>query len=176
MAEKLAWDEIVQELQAPIYRYCMHLLRSSADAEDATQDSFLKAYRAENQPPNLPEMRLWLFTIARNVCLDRLRWWKRSPLSFLNSDSTPTSGGFEQPGHQSDLKFILQRVLAELPKRQYEVFVLRHWHGFSTEETATLLGIDSGSVKSHLKRSIDRLRRELSALGISDNDFASASV
>ena len=64
---------------------------------------------------------------------------------------------------QSELGMTLHKLVARLSQRQREVFILRHWHGFSTEETAEQLGLNCGTVKSHLKRAIDHLKHELAS-------------
>lgn len=172
--QEVDWDELVEELHPAIYRYCLHLLhhRSSADAADATQESFLKALKAAHRPATIAEARLWMFSIARNVCIDQMRWWKRAG-SFLFS-----SGTAERPetDRADVLRLMLRESLKKLSSRQYEVFILRHWHGFSTEETATLLALDSGSVKSHLKRAVDHLRKDFVDLELSDNQSGAARV
>lgn len=55
----------------------------------------------------------------------------------------------------------IKQLVCNLPQRQKEVFILRHWHGFSTKETADLLSIGEGSVKSHLSRAIDKIKLDL---------------
>lgn len=167
------WEEIVEELHQPIYRYCMHLLRNTSTAEDATQQAFLKAFQAKQQPSTLSETRLWLFTIARNVCHDQRRWWRRASSFFVAQDTSQPQGA-SYPQH--DLRLVITEALQKLSTRQYEVFVLRHWHGLSTEETAQILKIDPGSVKSHLKRAVDRLQNELGGTSVNDNQLAISNV
>lgn len=81
-----------------------------------------------------------------------MRWWNRF---FNNHASAEVDTGESQ---EVELALAIKGALKELPRRQHEVFVLRHWHGFSTAETAELLGIDQGTVKSQLKRAIDKIK------------------
>jgi RNA polymerase sigma factor (sigma-70 family) len=102
-------------------------------------------------------MRFFLFRSARNTFYDRFRSLKRL-FKFQNSQAQ------EVPEvKDASLKLVLTELIEELPDRQKEVFILRHWHGFSTEETANLTGLNPGTVKSHLSRAIDKLKTGLLA-------------
>jgi RNA polymerase sigma-70 factor (ECF subfamily) len=158
--DNLDWEEFVELHYTAIFAYCNQMLRSSADAEDAVQDTFLRAYKQLGSLKEKAAARAWVYTIARNVCLDKQRWWKRQ-LRHL-SEHTEEAVDLGVPGQQrSEMAARLQRLIAALPLKQREVFVLRHWHGFSTDETADILGINTGTVKSHLKRAVDKLKQEL---------------
>ena len=149
------WDEFVAEYYAPIYRFCFHILGSREEAEDLPQDTFFKAYKSFSSVTKQESIRSWIYSIARNGCIDRKRWWKRFlPASHEVEDlrSTPES---------PDLSMTLSKLVSALPQKQREVFVLRHWHGFSTSEVADFLKIDEGTVKSHLKRAVDKLKVQL---------------
>jgi RNA polymerase sigma-70 factor, ECF subfamily len=153
--ESINWQKLVDEHYKEIYSYCFHFFNNASDAADATQDVYVKAIKNRTKLAliNENERRFWLYRVARNVCIDKKRWWKRFLLfkSEYLPDSTPTT--------DAPLIISLQKAIAELPNKQKEVFILRHWNGFSTTETAQLLGIDEGSVKSHLSRAIAKLKK-----------------
>lgn len=155
-----SWDEIVSQYYANIYAYAFHLLRSKADAEDITQDTFIRAKRALPTLKNEATLKAWLYSIARNLVIDKQRSLKRF-FNYLNTKEQVSV--FDQ---KLELGVMLTQLIEKLPRRQKEVFILRHWHEFSTEETAELLKIDAGSVKSHLSRAITKLKSELSASGV----------
>ena len=150
------WDEFVEQYYAPIYRFCYHILGSREEAEDLTQDTFFKAYRSFSSITKQESVRSWIYSIARNGCIDRKRWWKR----FLPRE--PEGEELQAPASSPDLSMTLSKLIQALPLKQREVFVLRHWHGFSTREVADFLRIDEGTVKSHLKRAVDKLKSQLS--------------
>lgn len=146
------WEDFISRYYESIYSFCFHYTGRHEDAEDVTQEVFLRAFSAKARVRE--NERAWLYSIARNRCADRYRSLKRF-VSFL--------GGLEQRDEAEEAGELgsVRRALVALPKRQKEVFILRHWHGFDTAETAKLLQIEEGTVKSHLKRAIESLRREL---------------
>lgn len=149
------WERFVYEYYQDIYSFCFQFTGNQHDAEDATQATFLKAWNKFSTLQDQSAARGWLYSIARNSCLDQCRWWKR----FLGFKKTlPVEHNISG---DSDLARHLEKLIAALPLKQREVFILRHWQGFSTRETASLLGISSGTVKSHLKRAVDSLRKDI---------------
>ena len=138
-----------------IYRFCLHFLGSRAEAEDVTQEVFIKAFQSLDSVREEGATRGWLYSIARNCCIDKKRWWKRY-LTFLHRGREE---GVDQG--MGELSLTLSKLISELPERQREIFILRHFHDFSTEDTAQLLNISPGTVKSHLKRAVDSLKKAL---------------
>ena len=147
------WERLVEGYYERIFSYCCHLLGSKTEAQDITHEVFVKAYTTHHKLRDVTKERAWIYTIARNCCFDRRRWWKR----FLYSDKQPEVENI----FSSELSYEIQEAVAQLPTKQREVFILRHWHQFSTEETAQLLHIHTGTVKSHLKRAVDSLKERL---------------
>lgn len=154
------WEQFVRTYYSSIYAFCKQILGSSAEAEDATQETFLRAYKKQSTLKEYSAQRAWIYSIARNACFDRKRWWKRQFRLFVRTEDETTEAVATQP-QLSELTQELQKAIAELPQKQREVFVLRHWHGFSTEETARLLNLETGTVKSHLKRAVDKLKQRI---------------
>lgn len=165
------WERLTGEHYAVIYRYALHLSGSKSDAEDIVQETFLKARKAKARPDSDGERR-WLYTIARNVVIDKQRWWNRwGNRQGVEFEESQSNESFSEP-----TTFILKHLKA-LPLRQREVFVLRHWHGFSTTECAEFLNIGVGSVKSHLSRAIATLKKTILASGESvDNQLGIPNV
>jgi RNA polymerase sigma-70 factor (ECF subfamily) len=151
----LVWEEFVAQFGERIYRYCHHMLGSAAEAEDATQDVFVKCFEKAEELSKADSLTAWVYTLARNRCIDRLRWYKRA-LSYLESRPVAIS-----PPPGTELQMTLRTMIAKLPSQQREVFILRHWHGFSTDETAQLLKVHTGTVKTQLKRAVDKLKGAL---------------
>ncbi len=163
--------------QKRIYLLCRRLLQDSEEADSATQDVFLKAFKAlqrsSHEPGELEYPDKWVTRIAVNTCLDRLRskaWkiWQRRPSAEDEKvilEMTP--GSDPDAERQLFAKQIQQRLEAALQKlssRQRAVFSLRHYDAMPLEEIADILNLDTGTVKAHLFRAIGKLREELKDL------------
>ena len=153
--EHTAWDDFVAQYYREIYHYALRVLGSVAEAEDVTQETFLAAYLSRDRIERL-QARFWLYRTCRNRCIDLQRWWKRWKKRLAEM---PVQSA--QAGEGDSLAAEIESQIRGLPLRQREVFVLRHWQGFSTAEVAQLLGIGQGSVKSHLVRAISKLKSAL---------------
>lgn len=150
------WETFVNEHYSKIYGFIYQFLGSKADAEDATQEAFLRAYKSYSSLREPSSAKAWIYSIARNVCIDKSRWWKRYTATISNLDREDTANP-----KTTELTLTLRKLINELPIKQREVFILRHWHDFDTKETAKLLSISEGTVKSHLKRAIDKIKKDL---------------
>lgn len=151
----ILWNDVVEDYYTPIYRFCLHFSGDQSEAEELTQDTFLKAHKSIGNINDPSKIKAWLYSIAKNTCRDRYRWWKRRPIHHSEIEISDHSLSC------SPLAMTILGLINKLPTKQREVFILRQLHGFSTEETATLLSISAGTVKSHLKRAIDRLKLNL---------------
>jgi RNA polymerase sigma-70 factor (ECF subfamily) len=166
-----AFDELVNRYERRIFRLTMNITQNREDAEDATQDAFLKSFQ------HLPDFQgdsrfyTWLVRIAANEALMRLR--KRRPNQV--SLDEPVQGeddlmprevedwgpSPEQRYAQSELHEILDQVIDQLDPDFRTVFVLRDIEELSTEETAQAMGISVPAVKSRLLRARLKLRQKL---------------
>lgn len=161
--------------QHRILLLCLRLLGNAEDADIATQDTFLKAYRAleHGEGPTLNDPAKWLTRIAVNTCLDRLRslrwqFWKRRPapedectILALAPAAGPSP---EQAFFASQIGGRLKKALGRLSDQQRSVFVLKHYEDRSLQEIAEVLNLSVGTVKAHMARAIAKLRLELKDL------------
>lgn len=158
--------------QRRIYGLCYHMLQDRDEADSATQDVFLKAYRALQKPgtEEPTEPAKWLTRIAVNTCLDRLRsrrwqFWRRRAQAAEEQDTldhTPVlEPGADDYYYATQIRERLSTALAQLSDRQRAVFTLRHYENLSMDEIATVLGLDTGTVKAHMHRAVSKLRVEL---------------
>jgi RNA polymerase sigma-70 factor, ECF subfamily len=158
--------------QRRINLLCLRLLRSSDEADSATQDVFLKAFRVLERSGGraIREPAKWLTRVAVNTCLDRIksnRWmfWRRR----VSGDDgqtllrlTPAAGlTQEEVLIARENMRRLNQSLFRLSARQRLVFVMRHDEGRSLDEIAEMLGLEVGTVKAHMARAVGKLREEL---------------
>jgi RNA polymerase sigma-70 factor (ECF subfamily) len=164
--------------QRRIFLLCRRMLQDPDEADSATQDVFLKAYKAmtkaaENDLDELDNPGKWVTRIAVNTCLDRLRsksWkiWQRRPAAAdeeiilqMTSDSEPDA---ERLLFSQQIQRRLEFALTKLSDRQRAVFSLRHYESLPLEEIADVLKLDVGTVKAHLFRALTKMREELKDL------------
>lgn len=158
--------------QKRIYLLCLRLLRDRDEADSATQDVFVEAFRTleKSGGPAIQEPAKWLTRVAFNTCYDRLRskrwrFWQRHA-SNAGGDAllriTPAVGpNQEDAAAARDIHRRLERALERLSVRQRAVFILRHDEDRSLEEIAGIMGLDAGTVKAHMARALKKLREEL---------------
>jgi RNA polymerase sigma factor (sigma-70 family) len=135
------YDRHVRELLG----FCVYMLGSRQDAEDAVQATFASAYRALRADSRPVALRPWLFTIARNDCLSILR--RRRPVVELGGEVAPGP----DPAATAELREEVRRVfegLRELPERQRAALVLAEVHGLSQAEIGEVLGVRTDQVKA----------------------------
>lgn len=161
--------------QRRIYGICQHMLQDRDEADSATQDTFLKAYRALANPERVDpaDPAKWVTRIAINTCLDRLRnrrwqFWRRNsgtddPQVTFNITRSRAPEA-EDRCFAWEIRIGLQRALAKLSLRQRAVFTLRHFDDMTIDEIAELLALDPGTVKAHMHRAVEKLRVELRSL------------
>lgn len=129
--------EELSEIYGKIYRYCFYKVRNSAAAEDLTQEAFLR-YFAQNKKLKRGEDTAYLYTIAKNLCIDHFR---RKPSEELHEDY-PDEGFSEA----SDTKTAVRAALEKLDESHKEAVVLRYLGGLSVNETAEVMGISRFAV------------------------------
>jgi len=141
-----------------IYRYVLGLMKSPAEAEDLTQDTFLRVYRCGDSLRDPAAVRGWLYRIATHVCLDRLR--QRKPMTSLDSAEgeqrvMPTVSTFPSPleiSERRETSACVQRCLDFLPDKYRAVILLHKAHSLTAPEIAGLLGVTLTTVKMRLHR------------------------
>ncbi|MFW7414412.1 RNA polymerase sigma factor SigE [Demequina sp. SO4-18] len=168
---ELTWERIVEEHSGRVYRLAYHLTGNQHDAEDLTQDVFIRVFNSLSQfKPGTFEG--WLHRITTNLFLDRMRRKKRIRFDFMADDdvSVPTSRSFDrhersgQPEDAFDMSHLGDDIVAALSDLQPEyraAVVLSDIEGLSYEEIAATLGIKMGTVRSRLSRARAKLRESL---------------
>lgn len=170
-----AFTALVGRHEGEIYRTCLRLLRDPDDALDATQETFLRAYRGLARFRGEATFRTWLFGIALNACRNRLtsaHSRARRRTVGLHRDADDAGNDVELPlpdpapgpeadAYSGELRHALQVALAAIAAEYREVLVLREIEGLEYAELARVLGIAEGTVKSRLARARAALRAAL---------------
>src|SRR5512142_1670940 len=154
------------EHYARILRYVRSIVRDAGEAEDLTQETFLRAYRRRDSLHDRDAVLPWLYSIATHVCLDRLRQRKRQPRTesqldpelMSPPDPAPSAG---LPLEQEDMSTCVQAYVHELSDRYRAVLLMHDVQGLTTREIAELLGDSTGSVKIRLHRARRQLQTAL---------------
>ncbi len=158
-----AFTDIVEHFQSPVYNLCYRMLGTPQEAEDAAQESFIRAYRyIYRYDPRRP-FATWLLSIAAHYCIDQQR--KRHLLSvdldeiieFGITDDAPDPETVVTTGEQTEL---IQKRLAALPVKDRMVLILRYWYDFSEDEICEALEISKSAVKSRLHRARQHMAEE----------------
>jgi RNA polymerase sigma-70 factor (ECF subfamily) len=170
-AARERFAELVARHQRRALRIAFHYVRDAADADEAVQDAFVKAYSHIGTFREELPFEVWFTRILINGCLDRLKARKRrekwlvpptidpsgverNPADFLPSRSPSP----EEHVLRQERRRQLHAALGQLPERQRLVFALSHFEGRSSREVSQLTGLNESTVRVHLFRAIRRLR------------------
>ncbi len=160
-----AYAQLVRAYQPLATRVAYLICGGSADAEDAAQDGFVKAYRALDRHRDGAPFRPWLLSIVANEAKNRRRSAGRRAGYELALVEDRALGGAAPSPEAAVLVHESQRTLltavAALPARQRDVVSCRYLVGLSEAETASVLGLPAGTVKSRAARVLARLRERL---------------
>ena len=173
--DERAYREIVARYQGRVFSLALRMLRQREDAEDVTQETFVRMFRAAERYDQNRPFSAWLFTIAARLCIDQVR--RRRMITVSLSRVDPGSGeeqtmDIEDPGlgpaeETSRLEEERRtRVLIDsLPPHYRIVVMLRHQEDLSYEEIADALELPLGTVKARIHRARALLRQRLEAQG-----------
>jgi RNA polymerase sigma-70 factor (ECF subfamily) len=164
--DKLALEALIRRYQTYVFRLCCLVMRNEQDAEDMTQETFLRACRAlpRYQSREGSSFEAWLYRIAVNCCRSRMRrkwyqmlpWPEPAPQIMAEPDEQP-----ERRVEQNEWRAEILDAIDSLGDKHRMVVVLRYYAGMSNEEIAETLGLPSGTVRSRLFTARERLRQVL---------------
>ena len=142
-----------------VYRLCFTYMKSEADAEDCTEDVFVKVLTGEYAFSDETHQRKWLAVTAINLCKDRLKSYARRNVGSIDDDMMPEP---EVPAAE-DQTDVLEAVMA-LPPKLKDVIWLYYYEGYPTEEVARLLGRPPSTVRNQMRDARNLLRSTLGEL------------
>ncbi|MBN1264949.1 MAG: sigma-70 family RNA polymerase sigma factor [Anaerolineales bacterium] len=154
-----AFANLVDAYQGPVFNLCYRMLGNREEAEDAAQETFLKAYRALNRYDSSRKFVNWILAIASNHCIDRIRRRRLQLFSFEDvvpledhKSTKPEAAVFE-----SEYKKEVQELVGQLDQKDRAAVILRYWYDMSYDEIADSLDLTVSAVKSRLHRARKRM-------------------
>ena len=175
--ERTAFAELVRRHNRPIYNFVLRQLRVPSVAEDVTQDVFMRLVQNAAEFKHEARFSTWLYTIARNLCIDQLRKLSHRRHASLDqqvgnqpyaqllgdtiSDPSPLSNA-EHNALSSEVRSSIVRAVDSLPDDQREVFLLREVASLPFRDIAEITGVGENTVKSRMRYALDRLKDALS--------------
>lgn len=147
-------EQVMTQWEVPLLRTCYLLLRDAALAEDAVQETFLKAYKAIDTFRGESSEKTWLFRIGVNVCRDmkRGRWFR-----YLDRRVTPELLPIPAPEADEDYQELSEAIM-RLPDKDKEIILLYYYQNMNIREIASALGLAPSSVSNRLKKARERLK------------------
>jgi RNA polymerase sigma-70 factor (ECF subfamily) len=158
--------------QKRIFLLCMRLLRNRDEADSATQDVFVEAYKTLERQGHcsIHEPPKWLTRVAYNTCYDRIRskrwrFWQMHSRNTCGDDALRTiptdMPSQEDRAVAQEIRHRLELAINRLSIRQKMVFLFRHEEQLNFDEIAGIMRLDPGTAKAHMARAIKKLREEL---------------
>ncbi len=171
--DRSAFALLVRRHQRPLYNFAFRHLASSAAAEEVVQDSFMRVVENASDFRQTSRFTAWLYTIARNLCIDALR--KRAPRQHRSLDepanhddglslaerTADQSANVERSAVSVEMRARLLSAIDQLPDEQREVFLLREISDLPFKEIAGVVGAPENTVKSRMRYALERLQAAL---------------
>ena len=165
-----AFEQIVLQTERAVYNLAFSIVKKKEDAEDVTQETYLRLWRAASEIKLESSLKLYILRTARNLALDLIR--KNSKRDEIDTVILDAEGEFEidiaddSPDSRPDESYlrkiekeVVRQSIEELPSAAREIIVLRDIEGLSYTEISEMLGLTEGTLKSKLFRARERLRK-----------------
>jgi RNA polymerase sigma-70 factor (ECF subfamily) len=165
----VAWEEIVRRYRRRIFGVAYKFTGKYEEAEDLTQEIFLRVFRSLDRFDCSADFGTWLYSVSRNHCIDRYRSGRREREALVDREMSMedfASGRFDPHRllEARDNKQMLTSALQTLPAKLREAVVLRDIHGLTYQEIVSRLDLPEGTVKSRINRGRLELGRALVAM------------
>lgn len=161
------FEAVLETYHGEIYRYLLRATSRAAEAEDLSQEAFLRAYRAYQTLPAETNVRAWMFTIATNLCRNHFRAEGRRRRALAAARLTRASADGAGPDGEallSEARAHLDRLVAGLPLKQRLAFILRKVHDLDYDAIARSLDCSAESARAHVFQALRKIRRGLPGL------------
>jgi RNA polymerase sigma-70 factor (ECF subfamily) len=174
-----AFEILVTRHQGPVYNFVYRILGQREAAEDVLQELFLRIVKGAGQFERRAKFTTWVYTIARNLCIDaqrKARYRRADSLDQgLDDDAdSPTLGatisdgarGADDRAFDAQTRRAMVAAIEALSEEQREVFMLREYAGLPFQEIAAIVGCPENTVKSRMRYALENLRKRLEKAGI----------
>jgi RNA polymerase sigma-70 factor (ECF subfamily) len=167
-----AFELLVTRHRKPVFNFILRFVRDTAHAEDVTQETFLRLVKGANAYERQAKFTTWLYTIARNLCVDAARRGKHRKAASLDAplddggasllDFVPDGGAaVDRQAQSRELALRLRAAIESLPDEQREIFLLREVADLQFNEIAAVVGCPENTVKSRMRYALEKLRDAL---------------
>ncbi len=160
-----AWAQIMTNYKRAVFGICLGILRNAADAEDTAQEAFIRAYEKLHTYKIERKFSTWLFTVAANLCKNKLRRAKFSLPLKRDDLLAGAEPGADELAAQDALQAAVRRALDRLRFDYRAPMLLRFYADLDYKEIAAVLGVPEGTVKTRLHRGKRELKRMLEQEG-----------
>ncbi len=176
-----AFATLVQRHRGPVYNFILRYVGHRQRAEDVLQETWLKVVRNSSEWQPKARFTTWVYTIARNLCVDSARKESFRKAESLDAPASLEEGdgrtvgeqvaddvaqGPDRAAHNVRLRPMIEKALESLPVEQREVFLLREYQGIGFKEIAEVTGVNENTVKSRMRYALEGLRKRLAELGV----------
>jgi len=168
--DQAAWETIVRTYWRKVFNVAYRFVGTYEEAEDLTQEIFLKVFRSLNTFDRRANFQTWLISVSRNFCIDRYRSGRRDREVFareIDASTVPAEAPGLSPHSRVELQdrvALLREALRALSPPLRAAVLLRDIHELSYQEIARELGVAEGTVKSRINRGRAELARQIEAL------------
>jgi RNA polymerase sigma-70 factor (ECF subfamily) len=171
--EETAFEALFQRHKGKVFNFSLRMLSDRAEAEDVTSETFIQLFNKRYRDTGQARLTTWLFTVARNACLTRLRakklfqplWFKRNATDdFEEWDIPDTADPPSELLRKKEMARAVRRAVLALPQEQKEAVILREYFDKEYAEIALILDCSLEKVKVLIFRGRENLRLELAAL------------
>lgn len=174
--EVRAFELLLERHRRPIFNFILRSVGARDRAEDLMQETFLRVIKGAASYQRQAKFTTWLYTIARNLCVDHSRRQKHRRVASLDAPMSRGDEGNERTmldtvagkelgadrqAISRQLHVTLQRAIATLPEEQREVFLLREMQDLPFKEIGEIVGVPENTVKSRMRYALEKLRMEL---------------
>lgn len=174
-----AFKTLVQRHRAAVFNFILRFTGHRQRAEDLLQETWLKVVRSSADWEPKARFTTWVFTIARNLCVDSARKESYRQAESLDAPQGEDDGRSlseqvadgeraapDRAAHAARMRPLIEKALASLPEEQREVFLLREYQGIGFKEIAEVTGVNENTVKSRMRYALEGLRKRLAELGV----------
>jgi len=169
-----AFELLVTRHRKALFNFILRFVRDTAQAEDVTQETFLRLVKGADAYERQAKFTTWLYTIARNLCVDAARRGKHRKAASLDAPVGDEDGGaslldfvadggaaVDRQAQSRELGLRLRQAIESLPDEQREIFLLREVADLQFNEIASVIGCPENTVKSRMRYALEKLREAL---------------